>query len=95
MVAVMRFLRVDYAGVGTVLKGPDVSVLVRETATAVAEFVPDTVDGEYLETVVEEYATDRASAQVLVKHPYAAAMQAKYGILTRAAGAAGLEVRDG
>jgi len=94
MVATVR-VKVNYTGVGEVLKGAEVTEMVNEAAAQVAANVPTEVEGETVETDVTSYVTDRAAAQVLLMHPTAAAFQAKYGTLTRAAGAAGLEVSGG
>lgn len=62
--------------------------LVDQAAANVAAGVA--VDAE---VVVNHYTTDRAAASVTIRHPAALAWQAKNGVLTRAASAAGLEVR--
>jgi len=85
-------IKVNYAGVGEVLKGSEVQNMVAEVAAEVAGNVPATIDGETVTTAVYTYETDRAAAAVVVEHPIAAAFQAKYGTLTQAAGSAGLEV---
>lgn len=46
------------------------------------------------DVVVDVYQTDRAAASVTIREPEARLWQARDGILTRAAGAAGLEVRS-
>ena len=43
---------------------------------------------------VEGYTTDRAAALVTIKHPAGLGMQAKYGVLTKACSAAGLELKS-
>ncbi|MGZ0151877.1 hypothetical protein ACXJJ3_32795 [Kribbella sp. WER1] len=48
----------------------------------------------YAEVVVDEYTTDREAASVTIRHPAGVAIQAKYGSLTRAASAVGLEVNE-
>lgn len=60
--------------------------LAAQHVNALARQVADRAGDE---AVVEEYTTDRAAATVSVP----AAQQAKGGVLTRAAAAAGLEVR--
>lgn len=44
---------------------------------------------------VDTYDTDRARATVWLAHPSGLAVQAKHGLLTRAASEAGLEVHSG
>lgn len=46
------------------------------------------------DVVVDSYLTDRAAASVTIREPEARLWQVRDGILTRAAGAAGLEVRS-
>ena len=73
--------KLNYKGGGEVLKqlaAEAVNAKAREVAAAAAQDVE-----------VEEYTTDRAAASVSVP----AEQQAKDGALTRAAAAAGLEVR--
>jgi hypothetical protein len=73
--------RLDRKGGAEVLKqiaAGQINALARQIAAQAGE------DAE-----VEEYTTDRAAASVSVP----AAQQAKDGVLTRAASAAGLEVR--
>ena len=84
--------RLDTAGVREILKGTEVRELVDGLAQQVAENVPATVPaGTQIE--VRAYPTDRGAATVVVADPQAMAWQARDGILTRAAGAAGLEVK--
>lgn len=74
--------RLDRKGGAEVLKqfsAPSVNALAQQVANAAGE------DAE-----VVEYTTDRAAASVRVP----AEQQAKDGVLTRAAAAAGLEVRS-
>ena len=88
-------IKVDYAGVGDILKGDEVQDMVTEAAMDVAANIPDTIDGETVTSEVYPYTTDRSAAAVVMEHPFAAGFQAKYGTLTQAAGAAGFEVSSG
>lgn len=84
--------RLDTAGVREFLQGSEVRELVDGLAQAVADNVRATVPaGTQIE--VRAYTTDRGAATVVVADPQAMAWQARDGILTRAAGAAGLEVK--
>ncbi|MFC9769682.1 hypothetical protein [Rhodococcus jostii] len=74
--------RLDRKGVAEVLKSPAAAALINETARAVAAQAGNGA-------VVSEYTTDRRAAAVSVP----AEDQARGGALTRAAAAAGLEVR--
>lgn len=84
--------RLDHAGLAEVLKsGPFVELVAgkaSEIATAVSAQQPDA------EVVTDSYTTDRAAASVTVKDPRAATWQARDGLLTRSAAAAGLEVTE-
>lgn len=73
--------KLNRAGGAEVLKE-----LAAQHVNALARQVADRAGDE---AVVEEYTTDRAAATVSVP----AVQQAKDGVLSRAAGAAGLEVR--
>lgn len=78
MAAGFKLNRKGGAEVLKTLSADDINVLVRQVA---ANAGPD--------AEVEEYTTDRAAASVSVP----ADQQAKDGVLTRAAAAAGLDVR--
>lgn len=82
----------DAAGVREVLKGQGVRDLVDGYAQQVADNVKSSVrDGVPVE--VRKYTTDRGAATVVVADVRGMAWQARDGILTRAAAAAGLEVK--
>lgn len=84
--------RLDTAGVREVLKGQEVRELIDGKAQEVADNVRVLVPlGTPIE--VRGYTTDRGAATVVVADVQAMAWQARDGILTRAAGFAGLEVR--
>lgn len=96
------FIRLSSPGVAAVLK----SVAMHDAIEDVAEVVADNVraqsirvgdkDGGPLErdlpVTVRMSTTDRAHANVTLAHPAGAAVQAKHGALTKAAGQAGLDV---
>jgi hypothetical protein len=84
--------RLDAAGVREVLQGDDVRSLIDGLASNVADSVRALVPhGTVIE--VRAYTTDRGAATVVVADPQAMAWQARDGILTRAAGHVGLEVK--
>lgn len=89
-------LVLDRAGIGAVAKSPEMQTVVRQTAQQVASNVAaqhlTAGEGEPITATVDTYTTDRAAASVTVDHPAGLAMQARHGVLTRAASAAGLEV---
>lgn len=84
--------RLDHAGVREILKGPEIRQtidgLADEIAANVRVLVPS---GTPIE--VRGYTTDRGAATVVVADARAMSWQARDGILTRAAGFAGLEVK--
>ena len=83
---------IDYKAVGKILKedmrGP-IDEKIDEIA-AIAKANPD-LGAEPI--TVQHFTTDRAGGTVNIASPAGLALQAKHGILTRAAAAAGLEVR--
>lgn len=85
----MRF-HLDRRGIRQVLNSAPVRALVNEAAQDVAS---RTRAASGMDVVVDGGTTDRAVARVVVKDGKARAAQARSGILTRSATAAGLEVR--
>ncbi|MEW2578345.1 hypothetical protein [Streptomyces syringium] len=84
--------RLDRAGVRELLRGQNVRRLIDGVAEQVAAHVRAAVPaGTRID--VSPYTTDRGAAAVAVLDVRAMAWQAKHGTLTRAAGAAGLEVK--
>lgn len=82
-------VELDRAGIGAVLRST-LRTLVNDAAHRVAANVK-VASG--VPVVMRPYTTDRAAASVTIQHRDGAAMQAKNGALTRAAAAAGLEVK--
>lgn len=82
----------DHAGVRDLLKGPGVRQLIDGLAADVAANVRALVPSG-TEIEVRGYTTDRGAATVVVKDAQAMGWQARDGVLTRAAGSAGLEVK--
>lgn len=85
-----RFIR-NSAGAAAILNSPEVAAMVRSKAEEVAGQV---ITAQPADVVVDSYTTDRAAASVTIRHKDAKAWQARDGILTRAAAAVGLEVRE-
>ena len=90
------------AGVSELLKSHQMQALVKEAADEVARNVdeqglvahsPGKESPEEIHAKVETGISDRARATVAINHPAGEAMQAKDGVLTKAAGQAGLKVR--
>ncbi|MFC5144292.1 hypothetical protein [Streptomyces aureoversilis] len=85
--------RLDTAGVREVLRGPEVRALVDQVAAEVAAHARAQVPAG-IPVEVRPYTTDRGAASVVIAHPRGMALQATHGVLTRAAGAARLEVKE-
>jgi hypothetical protein len=89
----LQDFRLDAAGVREILRGPEVRQLIDGLAGEVAANLRVLVPpGTPIE--VRGYTTDRGAATVVVADRQAMGWQARDGILTRAAGFAGLEVRE-
>jgi hypothetical protein len=86
-------VELDSAGIAQVLKSSEVAAAVHELAEQVAGTVRNQApDAE--EVVVDDYTTDRAASSVTIKDARGRLWQARDGILTRAAAAQGLEVKE-
>ncbi|QLQ11179.1 MAG: hypothetical protein HZY75_13350 [Nocardioidaceae bacterium] len=93
----------DHAGIASILKSAGVASVIQsaaETMKADIEAAGVTVgdrDGGpreiALPVTVTMLTTDRAKARVSLAHAAGEAVQVKHGLLTKAAGAAGLDVR--
>ncbi|KPC79773.1 hypothetical protein ADL35_19635, partial [Streptomyces sp. NRRL WC-3753] len=88
----LESLRLDYQGIRAYLRGPEVREFVDTHAAQVAARVRASLPADVVVTV-RSYTTDRGAATVAVEDVRAMAWQARDGLLTRAAGAAGLEVK--
>ncbi|MDG4801718.1 hypothetical protein [Micromonospora sp. WMMD980] len=89
-------IRLDHRGILAVLKSSEVAAEVgslAETIRGAAAAHPSVVEHE-MHVKVSTYTTDRAAAAVDIAHPGGVGVQAKHGVLTQAAGAAALEVRE-
>lgn len=84
--------RLDATGVREVLKGPEVRSMVDGVAEQIATNVRTGLPADVVVSV-KGYTTDRGAASVTVQDVRAMAWQARDGILTRAAAAAGVEVK--
>lgn len=84
--------RLDRAGIREILKSGPVREAIDAKAGEIAAVVRTQIPGD-VEVRVGSYTTDRAAASVTIADVRGMGWQARDGILTRAAGAAGLEVR--
>jgi hypothetical protein len=89
---VLESFRLDTAGVREFLKGPELRRAVDDLAGAVAAHVRPQVPAG-VTVSVRGYTTDRGAASVTIEDVRGMAWQARDGVLTRAAGEVGLEVR--
>jgi hypothetical protein len=86
-------IKLDYDGIGEVLR-VQMARPVREAAERIAEEArsSDHIHGGKVST--KDFTTDRAVTVVMFSQPNAAAIEAKHGLLTKAAAATGLEVKS-
>lgn len=80
----------DRKGMSQIAKSAGVRQAVQKAAGRVAANARQLTD---LPVETDNRTTDRAVVDVTIAHPAGAATQAKHGVLTRSASAAGLEVR--
>ena len=89
-------VRLNPLGVAAVMRSLEAHALVNGAAERVANFAREqgyTVGpGVELPVITNPYTTDIAGCGVILAHPAGLAMQAKHGVLTKAAAAEGLEV---
>lgn len=86
-------LELDSAGIREFLGGPE----VRQLVDGVAEDVRARVRAKVppgTPVTLKKYTTDRGAASITIADVRGMAWQARDGVLTRAAGEAGIEVRD-
>lgn len=96
-------VKLNHGAIASFLKGGQVHAMVSAKTNEVAEQVKalgiqvgdkDGGAAEYdLPVETNVYTTDRAHGIVQIRHPSGIAVQAKHGALTKAAAAAGLEVK--
>lgn len=87
-------ITLDHAGIAEVLKSAAMAAAVHAAAETVAanargirvEEIPGEIQ---LPVEVTDHITDRARSSVTLAHPAGQAVQAKYGVLTKGAAAAG------
>lgn len=93
-------VNLNHAGIASILQSPTMQRLIRVKAEQVATKVRGM--GIYVEggdvplpVTVESEVTDRAKSRVVVPHPAGEAVQAKSGVLTKAAAQSGMDVGGG
>lgn len=90
----MPLAEIDYEAVGKYLRGPKMATIVRDAADGIAANARGDQHLYGGSIHVADFVTDRAMSVVLFSQPNADAIQAKHGILTRAAAASGFEVKQ-
>ncbi|MBM0205040.1 hypothetical protein JNW90_19780 [Micromonospora sp. STR1s_5] len=85
-------VEVDFAGIGEVARSPEVRQMVNEAAGEIASRVRGLV-GADVPVTVSEYSTDREAAAVTIADRRGVGLQAKHGVLTRAASGIGADIR--
>lgn len=83
-------VEIDYAGIGEIAKGDEVRAMVDAAAERIADHVKAEAGG--VPVVVDHYTTDREAAAVVIADNSGMGLQAKHGVLTRAASSVGAEV---
>lgn len=89
----LESFRLDTRGIREFLRSQEVHRMVNGAVTDIksrvrAKVPPGTT------IIVRDYTTDRGAASITIADVRAMAWQARDGVLTRAAGEAGIEVRD-
>lgn len=88
-------LKLDHPGMKEMLLSAEVAAAIAALAETVAGNVSETArNGDPLPVDVSEFTSDRAAAAVTITHPAGLGKEAKYGTLSSAAAAAGLEVTE-
>jgi hypothetical protein len=85
-------VKFDSAGVLAMLQSAGIRKAVSDAAKRVAAGASIAAHDGAVEVVVDETTTDRAKAFVTLAHPAGLGLEAKHGVLTKAARAAGLEM---
>jgi len=90
-------VHLNYAAIGRILR-EEMRKPVDELAAQIAAKVkadPEVADDAAGSVDVRSVTTDRAVAIVAITHPAGMALQAKYGVFTKAAAACGYEIHGG
>lgn len=97
----MAKIRPNWDALQQHLRGREATEAVNDLAERIAEHARDAgidvegIPGDVpLPVRVDTYDTDRARATVWLAHPAGLAVQAKHGLLSKAASAAGLEIHS-
>ncbi len=86
--------KLDYKGVGELLKSDEIAKAVLAAANAIAGNVSTGHSEIDAMVIVREYTTDRRAAAVSIAHPAGLALEAKRGVLAKAVASVGLTVKS-
>lgn len=87
-------IRLDRGGMRAMLQSDEVAAAVSDVADGVMANVDlPPQHAHRVDVEVDTYTTDRAAAAVTLAHAGGLGIEAKYGVLARAASAAGLQVK--
>lgn len=89
----LESLRLDRAGIREILAGEGIRQMVDGATTDIQSRVRARLPAGTTVTV-RRYTTDRGAASITIADVRGMAWQARDGVLTRAAGEAGIEVKD-
>lgn len=92
-----RNVRLDHRGIGEILTSqPEVVAEIARLGAAVEAHVAahSAVQRHGMTVDATQTTTDRTKVYVTIRHAGGRGVQAKYGVLTQAAAAQGLEVRE-
>ncbi|MFI7069551.1 hypothetical protein [Micromonospora sediminicola] len=89
-------IRLDHKGIAEILKSAGFAAAVAVKAAEVEAIVSahESVRRHEMPVETGAYETDRAAHEVEIAHPGGLGVEGKYGALTRAARAVGLEVTE-
>ncbi|WP_198940489.1 hypothetical protein [Micromonospora sp. CB01531] len=85
-------VEVNFAGIGEVARSDEVRQMVNQATEQIASKVRGLV-GDDVPVTVSEYTTDREAAAVTIADRRGVGLQAKHGVLTRAASGIGADIR--
>ncbi len=83
----------DRAGVAALMTAPETGAVVDAAAEQIAATTRTLIGDPDIDVVVDHYTTDRRAAAVVIADHGGLPLQARHGVLTRAAAQAGLDVR--
>ena len=86
-------LHLDYDAMGKILR-EDMTKPVHDAAESIAKEARKSTHLHGASIKTKDFTTDRAVTTVLMGHPNAIAIEAKHGLLTKAATSEGFEVKS-